>query len=144
MVGPALRDRARRPWIAWDVGSYESICAAGRQLCKGGFARPANARHTDGMNERQNRIETALRARFAPLVLEVVDDSAKHAGHAGAAEGGQTHYSALVVTDAFIGLSRVARSRAVHEALAAEFVGGLHALALTLKTPDENVTVTFR
>lgn len=67
----------------------------------------------------------------------MVDDSHRHAGHAGAAPGGETHYSVRVVTPAFAGLTRVARSRAVHEALAAEFAGGLHALALTLRTPEE-------
>jgi len=95
------------------------------------------------MNQRQNRIEAALRKRFAPKLLEVVDDSAKHAGHAGAAAGGETHYSALVVAVAFAGQNRVARSHAVHEALAAEFAGGLHALALTLRTPDEHTGDTF-
>ena len=70
-------------------------------------------------------------------VLRVVDDSARHAGHAGAQPGGETHYSVLVVAEAFRGMTRVARSRAVHAALAAEFSGGMHALALTLRTPEE-------
>ena len=96
------------------------------------------------MNGRQSRIEFALRERFAPALLEVTDDSAKHAGHAGATPGGETHYSALVVADAFAGLNRVARSRAVHAALDAEFAAGLHALALTLRTPDEHAPITLR
>ena len=86
---------------------------------------------------RAARIERALQAAFAPGTLLVVDDSAKHAGHAGAAPGGETHYSVLLVSPAFAGVNRVARSRAVHEALAAEFANGLHALALTLRTPEE-------
>ena len=86
---------------------------------------------------RAERLEATLRARFAPTELRVVDDSAKHAGHSGARPGGETHYSVLVVAEAFRGMSRVARSRAVHEALATEFAGGLHALALTLRTPGE-------
>lgn len=86
---------------------------------------------------RTARLEAALRAAFAPAKLRVVDDSARHAGHSGARPGGETHYSVLVVADAFRGMSRVARSRAVHEALAAEFANGLHALALTLRTPEE-------
>lgn len=89
---------------------------------------------------RAARLETVLRQAFAPTALRVVDDSARHAGHAGARPGGETHYSVLVVSAAFQGLSRVARSRAVHEALAAEFTGGLHALALTLRTPEEHGT----
>ena len=74
---------------------------------------------------------------FSPTLLRVVDDSASHAGHAGAQPGGETHYSVLLVSEEFRGISRVARSSAVHEALAAEFAGGLHALALTLKAPGE-------
>ncbi len=86
---------------------------------------------------RADRLEAILRQAFAPAVLRVVDDSARHAGHAGARPEGETHYSVLVVAEAFRGLSRVARSRQVHEVLAAELSGGLHALALTLRTPEE-------
>lgn len=86
---------------------------------------------------RADRMRVLLTAAFTPTVLQVTDDSAHHAGHRGAAAGGQTHYSILLVSAAFSGLSRVARSRAVHETLAAEFAGGLHALALRLRTPEE-------
>ncbi|WP_424811024.1 BolA family protein [Roseococcus sp. YIM B11640] len=89
------------------------------------------------MDNRADRIRSVLAARFAPLHLEVVDDSSQHAGHAGARPGGQTHYSVLLVSEAFTGMNRVARSRAVHAALEAEFAGGLHALALKLKAPSE-------
>ena len=89
------------------------------------------------MPDRAARIAAALHAAFPPAEVQVVDDSHRHAGHAGAAPGGETHYSVRVVSTAFAGLNRVARSRAVHEALAAEFAGGMHALALTLKTPEE-------
>jgi stress-induced morphogen len=92
---------------------------------------------SDRPHSRAARIEARLIADFAPLRLTVTDDSAQHAGHAGAQPGGQTHYSVLMVSAAFQGQSRVARSRAVHAALAAEFTGGLHALALTLRTPEE-------
>ena len=91
----------------------------------------------DGMSTRAERIAAALHAGFAPAEVTVVDDSAQHAGHAGARPGGETHYSVTVVSPVFAGMGRVARSRAVHEALAAEFGCGLHALALTLRTPDE-------
>jgi BolA protein len=87
---------------------------------------------------RAARIEHILRDAFAPSTLRIIDDSAKHAGHSGAAPGGETHYSVLVVSSAFVGVNRVARSRAVHEVLAGELAGGLHALALTLRTPDEH------
>ena len=90
---------------------------------------------------RSDRIDALLRAGFAPSRLEIVDDSARHAGHAGARAGGQTHYSVLLVCEAFRGQSRLARSRAVHAALATEFAAGLHALALTLRTPEEQTPV---
>jgi stress-induced morphogen len=89
-----------------------------------------------------------LNAAFAPEVLRVTDDSAHHAGHVGiqasASQGelGQTHFSVLLVCEAFRGMTRVSRSRAVHAALAEEFgdveAGGMHALALTLRTPEEH------
>lgn len=90
------------------------------------------------MNEtRAQRIQALLQAAFAPAEVVVQDDSARHAGHAGARPEGQTHYSVSVVAAAFAGQSRVARSRAVHDVLAAEFSTGLHALALRLMTPEE-------
>ena len=93
------------------------------------------------MATRAARLEDVLRHAFAPTLLRIVDDSALHAGHAGARPGGETHYSVLVGSDAFRDQSRVARYRAVHDVLAAEFSGGLHALALTLRTPDEQAAI---
>lgn len=97
------------------------------------------------VTSRADRIRATLTAQFSPVVLQIVDDSAHHAGHAGAQPGGQTHYSVLMVSPVFVGQSRVARSRAVHEALASEFgppeQGGMHALALTLRTPEEQTRV---
>ena len=89
------------------------------------------------MPDRATRLRDSLQARFQPTLLRVVDDSAQHAGHSGAAAGGETHYSVLVVSAQFAGQSRVARHRAVNAAVTAEFDGGLHALALTLRTPEE-------
>ncbi len=90
------------------------------------------------MSNRAARIETSLRAHLAPTILQVVDDSAKHAGHAGARAEGETHYSVLVVSDRFTGLNRVARHRLTNEALGDEFSAGLHALSLTLRAPGES------
>ena len=104
----------------------------------GRTARPADM---VGMTLRAHRLEAALRQALAPTQVEVTDDSARHAGHAGARPGGETHYSVLVVADAFRGVSRVDRSRQVHALLAAEFADGLHALALTLRTPEEQARV---
>lgn len=91
---------------------------------------------------RADRLTAILTHVFSPDLLRVQDDSAQHAGHAGAQPGGQTHFSVLMVAAAFRGQSRVARSRAVNEAVAAEFgppeTGGMHALALTLRTPEEH------
>src|SRR5947209_7852902 len=98
--------------------------------------------HDDPSLSRAERLRLALRRAFSPVVLEVVDDSAKHAGHVGARPQGETHYSVLLVSEAFDGLTRVARHRAVHDLLAAEFGGGLHALALTLRTPAEQARRT--
>ena len=89
------------------------------------------------MDTRKDRIESSLAQAYPDARVHVEDDSAKHAGHAGAAPGGQTHYSVSVVASAFTGQGRLARSRAVHALLADEFAAGLHALALTLRTPDE-------
>ncbi|MBS0644068.1 MAG: BolA family protein [Acetobacteraceae bacterium] len=97
---------------------------------------------TASSTSRADRIRTALTEAFAPSVLQIQDDSHRHAGHAGAHPNGQTHYSVLLVSAAFEGVNRVARSRAVHSALQSEFgekdEGGLHALALTLRTPAEH------
>ena len=95
---------------------------------------------------RADRLRAALTQAFTPTVLTVQDDSAQHAGHSGAPAGGQSHYSVLLVTPVFQGVSRIARSRAVHDILATEFGaaehGGLHALALTLRTPEEHARRT--
>jgi BolA protein len=88
-------------------------------------------------SSRAGRIEALLIEAFAPARTTVTDDSARHAGHSGARPGGETHYSVLLVSPRFEGMSRVQRSRAVHEVLAGELAGGLHALALTLRTPEE-------
>ncbi len=96
---------------------------------------------------RADRLTATLTAAFTPDVLVVADESAHHAGHAGAHGGaGQTHFSVLLVSASFRGMNRVARSRAVHGALAGEFgaveAGGMHALALTLRTPEEHRTLS--
>lgn len=86
---------------------------------------------------RADRIADCLRRGFSPTLLEVRDDSARHAGHAGASAAGETHFDVTLVSPAFAGTTRVERSRTVHAALAAEFASGLHALSLTLRTPEE-------
>jgi BolA protein len=78
-----------------------------------------------------------LTERFRPVRLDIIDDSQRHAGHAGAQPGGETHFDVTVVSDVFAGLSRVARQRLVYETLADEIAGGVHALALRTLAPDE-------
>ena len=85
----------------------------------------------------QERIVARLTAALEPLVLDVIDDSDRHAGHAGAREGGGTHYRVRVVSAKFERRSRVERHRLVYDLLAAEFADGLHALALIAKAPGE-------
>ena len=89
------------------------------------------------LQSRAARLEAALRRAFSPLALRVEDDSARHAGHAGHRPEGETHYNVLLVSEAFRGMNRVARSRAVHKVLEPEFAAGMHALSLTLRAPDE-------
>jgi BolA family transcriptional regulator, general stress-responsive regulator len=86
---------------------------------------------------RAERIRTRLAGQFAPRALAIEDQSALHAGHAGARPEGETHYRVTLVATAFEGLSRVARQRLVYQALGEEFETGLHALSLDLKTPAE-------
>ena len=92
--------------------------------------------HADAPQTRAARIEAALTAALHPTALAVEDESARHAGHAGARAGGQTHYRVAATSARFRGLSRLERSRMVHAVLADEFAGGLHALSLTLDVPD--------
>jgi len=78
-----------------------------------------------------------LTERLNPVRLDIIDDSQRHAGHAGAQPGGETHFDVTIVSDAFSGMSRVARQRLVYETLAAEIAGGVHALALRTLAPGE-------
>lgn len=84
-----------------------------------------------------DRMTQILTETFAPVRLDVIDDSAKHAGHGGARPDGESHFSITIVSDAFSGRSRVDRHRLVNAALG-DLVGGrVHALALRTLTPEE-------
>jgi len=82
-------------------------------------------------------IERKLTEALAPTRLEVVDDSGRHAGHAGHRPGGESHFSVRVVSAAFAGKSRVERHRMVNTVLADELAGPVHALQVTAQTPEE-------
>ena len=75
-------------------------------------------------------------AVLAPQQLDIADDSAKHAGHAGAASGGG-HYRMNIVSPRFAGLSTLARHRLVYDALGAMMKREIHALGIVARTPEE-------
>ena len=87
------------------------------------------------VKDRVGWIDATLRQAFAPSHLVVEDESALHAGHAGAASGG--HFRVLIVSDAFRGQGAVARQRAVYAALGDAMRSDIHALALRTLTPEE-------
>jgi len=87
------------------------------------------------LTSRETRIHSILMQQFSPIELEVVDDSARHAGHAGASPEGETHFNVRIISQTFEGMSRVARQRAINTALAAEFDTGLHALSIKADAP---------
>ena len=86
--------------------------------------------------ERVSRIRAAIEKELAPAHLEIVDDSAKHAGHAGAREGG--HFRVSLVSEAFRGKSAIQRHRMVFAAVAGLMPGDIHALNIDARTPEEN------
>jgi BolA protein len=82
------------------------------------------------------RMRELLTAEFSPLQLDIVDESHKHAGHAGARDG-RGHFRVRILAAAFAGLSPVKRHQRVYAALGAMMQTDIHALALETRTPDE-------
>ena len=83
------------------------------------------------------RIQRKLTAAFTPTLLEIKDESAKHAGHAGSRPTGETHFHVKIVSKAFEGMPPVARHRAIYQTLADDMKeGGIHALALDVASPQ--------
>jgi BolA protein len=85
---------------------------------------------------RVERIRSTLEAAFAPARVAVEDDSARHAGHAGA-QGGAGHFRVRIESQAFSGRGRLERHRMVYEALAAMLPGEIHALNIDARSPDD-------
>lgn len=85
----------------------------------------------------QDKLSALLQAQFAPSHLQITDDSAKHAGHMGARPEGETHFRITIVSDAFMGESRVARQRRIFSALEDLMETRIHALQLKALTVDE-------
>ncbi|HEV3241754.1 MAG TPA: BolA family protein [Methyloceanibacter sp.] len=90
----------------------------------------------------EESIRQKLRGAFAPAVIEVVNDSRRHAGHGSSPQTGESHFSVMVVSAAFAGKSRLERHRMVNTALAEELAGPVHALAVTALTPEEQAKRT--
>ncbi len=92
---------------------------------------------TDNL-ERVEAIRSAMQAAFAPMRLEIRDDSHRHAGHAGAQDG-RGHFTVEIVSEAFSGLNAVARHRAIYAALGELMTTDIHALAIKAQPPDEHI-----
>ena len=85
-------------------------------------------------------VASEIRARLAalePVSLELVDESSQHAGHAGAAPGGETHWRLAIVSPRFAGQATVARHRMIYQALGPLMQNPIHALAITARAPAE-------
>jgi BolA protein len=85
--------------------------------------------------DRISRIRQALEQRFAPSALEILDDSAAHAGHAGAREGG--HFRVTLVADEFRGRSRIERHRLVYDAVSHLMGSDIHAINIVARAPEQ-------
>ncbi|MDP1598648.1 BolA family transcriptional regulator [Phenylobacterium sp.] len=83
-------------------------------------------------------IHDKLTAAFSPTRLEVQDDSDRHAGHAGATPGGESHFNVLIEAQAFAGTSKVVRQRLIYKALSDELAGPVHALSIKALAPGED------
>ncbi len=90
---------------------------------------------------RVERIRHALQHAFNPDLLEVEDDSHRHAGHAGARDG-RGHFNVIVVSAAFVGKASLARHRAVYAALGDMMQTDIHALSIKALTPEEQAAGT--
>ena len=86
----------------------------------------------------KERIESNLRNAFAPIFLEVVDESHLHVGHDNHKPGMQTHFSVTLVSHRFSGLNRLERHRKVYDVLEGALKDGVHALRLKLVSPEES------
>ena len=84
-----------------------------------------------------DQIREKLTRGLSPVRLAILDESQRHAGHAGARPGGESHFRIEVVSASFAGWSRLDRHRLVNALLAEELAGPVHALEITALAPDE-------
>jgi BolA protein len=82
-------------------------------------------------------IRRKLEAAFAPTVLDLVDDSDRHHGHAGHTGAGESHFNLRIESQAFAGKPRVMRQRMIMHALAEELAGPVHALSINASAPED-------
>lgn len=75
-------------------------------------------------------IRTALESKFQPTSLEVINESAMHAGHMGDDGSGESHFRVVIAATAFADMTRIGRHRAIHDALGKDLIARIHALAL--------------
>ena len=83
---------------------------------------------------RSEKIRDRLTRAFAPHHLEVIDESESHRGHAGYQDGGESHFRVVIAAELLSPLSRIARHRAVHEAIGMDLMNEIHALALDIQS----------
>jgi BolA protein len=83
-----------------------------------------------------NTIKDTLTRAFAPVMLEVIDESHHHAGHSGARPDGESHFRVVIAAEAFRGQNLVNRHRMVNAALAGLLKSRVHALTIEASVPD--------
>lgn len=83
-----------------------------------------------------SRMEKLLVEAFEPSFLSILDESARHAGHSGAREGGESHYRIEIVSKKFAGQSRVDQHRMVYEVIKPFMDEGVHAIAIDAEAPE--------
>jgi BolA protein len=91
---------------------------------------------TPPASDRASRLEARLRSALQPQALEIIDDSHRHAGHAGAADG-RGHFTVLIVAERFAGVPVVRRHRLVYEAVGDMMTSDIHALSIQALAPGE-------
>ncbi|UCC56455.1 MAG: BolA family transcriptional regulator [Gammaproteobacteria bacterium] len=87
-------------------------------------------------DDRITRLRTRLTDALNPIEIEIIDESARHAGHAGAASGGG-HYILHIMSEAFAGKSLIQRHRLVYDAVGDMMHSEIHALSIQARSPDE-------
>lgn len=82
-------------------------------------------------------IERKLNAEFSPVFLDIQDDSDKHKHHSGWKEGGETHFTLIVVSNSFETKSKVERHKSIYKVLSSELKSHIHALSINAMTESE-------